>query len=39
MRKKAARARFLQQKLFEQAAKFRIMAAHPVEESGSAFRG
>jgi hypothetical protein len=33
MRKKATGPRILQEKLFQQAAKFRIMPARPVEES------
>jgi hypothetical protein len=39
MRKKATGTRILQEKLFEQAAKFRIMAAGLLEESRPAFRG
>ena len=38
MPKEAAGARILHEKLFDQAAKFRIMAACPVEESRPAFR-
>ena len=38
MRKKTPGARILHEKLLEQAAKLRIMAACPVEESRSAFR-
>jgi hypothetical protein len=38
MRKKATGACIIEEKLFQQAAKFRIMAARPVEESRPAFR-
>ena len=36
---KTTGARILQQKLFEPASQVRIMAAHPLDESSSAFRG
>jgi hypothetical protein len=39
MGKKATGARILPEKLFEQPAKFRIMAAGLLEESRPAFRG